>query len=384
LATLPRDCWPNRHVRRIPPIVRERYIRRVHDPHSGTDGLMRYALALSALLAACAAPPKVDRQLVGTWELMVPNADGVARWVWEIRANGTYAFHAEGPGNVPAHSGTFGAFRGLYVLESTTMAWADTGTYLEPHNDTLTASGKLGTGAWHRIRLGINQPATPSAPPAAPPPVAVEPPPPPPPASSPDTEPTPHGKPAIFNPPDIYSFLRNHSMDESQFPDKSAKITSYTTVSTENAGEIGATRTTVREGVHPDDQVDFRVFRDRAAAEAAYRMLTETDATGFQQRPGEFIATSSFTFHAHGISRCLSRYMVHESAPARISCYLLIIDPTEEAVMIVGTTSEQPASGSNQASDAAFSHADDLIFAGLEFWEPVRLGVQVLGALNGH
>ncbi|HEY4100440.1 MAG TPA: hypothetical protein VGM20_06150 [Gemmatimonadales bacterium] len=340
---------------------------------------MRYALALTALLAAC-APSKVDPRLVGTWDVMVPNADGVARWVWEIRANGTYAFHAEGPGNTPAHSGIFRARSGHYTLESTTLAWADTGTYLEPHNDTLTATGKLGTGAWHRVVVGATPPATP---PAAPP-AAVTPPELPPPPSSPDTEPTPHGKPAIFKPADIYSFLQNHSMDESQFSDKSAKITSYTTVSTENAGEIGATRATVREGVHPDDQVDFRVFRDRSAAEAAFRMLTDIEATGFQQRPGEFIATSSFTFHAHGISRCLSRYMVHESTPAHISCYLLIIDPTEEAVMIVGTTTEQPASGSNQASDSAFSHADDLIFAGLEFWEPVRLGVQVLGALNGH
>lgn len=57
-------------------------------------------------------PAGVDRRLVGTWELSVPNAQGVARWIWEIHPNGTYDFHAEGPGAAPSHRGTFAAAKG--------------------------------------------------------------------------------------------------------------------------------------------------------------------------------------------------------------------------------------------------------------------------------
>ena len=74
---------------------------------------MRRALALLSFVVACSgSTAKVDPSLVGSWELMVPNAQGTARWVWDIRADGTYGFHAEGPGNIPAHSGVFEARSG--------------------------------------------------------------------------------------------------------------------------------------------------------------------------------------------------------------------------------------------------------------------------------
>jgi hypothetical protein len=96
----------------------------------------------------------VDHNLVGTWELSVPNPQGVARWVWEIHPDGTYDFHAEGPGAAPSHHGTFAAAKGSYTLTSTTAAWNDTGTYQFTGPDTLVANGRLGTGSWHRVRSG--------------------------------------------------------------------------------------------------------------------------------------------------------------------------------------------------------------------------------------
>jgi hypothetical protein len=113
-------------------------------------------------------PVGVDHNLVGTWELSVPNAQGVARWVWEIHPNGTYDFHAQGPGAAPSHRGTFAAAKGNYTLKSTTSAWNDTGTYRVTGPDTLLATGRLGTGSWHRVRSGTAtdsgaQPANPSA-----------------------------------------------------------------------------------------------------------------------------------------------------------------------------------------------------------------------------
>jgi len=106
----------------------------------------------------------VDHNLVGTWELSVRNAEGVARWVWEIHANGTYDFHAEGPGAAPSHRGTFAAAKGNYTLKSTTSAWDDSGTYQVTGSDTLVATGRLGTGSWHRVRPST---ATDSARPAS-------------------------------------------------------------------------------------------------------------------------------------------------------------------------------------------------------------------------
>src|SRR5262245_13585200 len=109
----------------------------------------RLTFLLLLLASACSGSP-VDAGLVGTWELDVPNDAGVARWVWEVHAGGTYDFHAEGPGNVPSHSGVFHARDGKYSLRSTTMAWVDSGTYQLVSSTTLKASGRLGTASWTR------------------------------------------------------------------------------------------------------------------------------------------------------------------------------------------------------------------------------------------
>jgi hypothetical protein len=75
----------------------------------------------------------------------------MSRWVWEIRPNGTYAFHAEGPGAAQAHSGAFAAVNGRYELASTTMVWDDNGTYRLVSNTSMVASGRLGTATWQRV-----------------------------------------------------------------------------------------------------------------------------------------------------------------------------------------------------------------------------------------
>lgn len=97
-------------------------------------------------------PAGVDSRLVGTWEIVTPTAAGVARWVWEIHSDGTYSFHAEGPGAVAAHSGTFAAADGHYVLNSTTMSWSDAGTYRLQDGATMLAQGRMGTAVWRRVQ----------------------------------------------------------------------------------------------------------------------------------------------------------------------------------------------------------------------------------------
>jgi hypothetical protein len=108
---------------------------------------------MKAVARAAAAQPKgVDRAVVGSWETRVTTPLGDQRWIWNIHSNGTYDFHAEGPAAAPAHSGNFAAQKGHYTLASTTTSWTDAGTYQLKDADTLAAKGRLGAGAWHRIR----------------------------------------------------------------------------------------------------------------------------------------------------------------------------------------------------------------------------------------
>ena len=91
---------------------------------------MKFGIAVLVVAGlAQATDSLVDPKLVGTWQMVVPNPAGVAIWVWDVHANGTYSFHAEGPGNIPSHRGTFEAAQGKYVLKATTMDWEDRGTY---------------------------------------------------------------------------------------------------------------------------------------------------------------------------------------------------------------------------------------------------------------
>ena len=120
---------------------------------------MRYLIAGLLALFLCGAAPIVEPGLVGTWTDAVPNNQGTARWVWDIHADGTYSFHAEGPGNVPAHSGNMTASGGQYHLSSNTMTWTDNGTY-QLQGNYLSAKGVLGPGTWQRMSANDAAPPT--------------------------------------------------------------------------------------------------------------------------------------------------------------------------------------------------------------------------------
>jgi hypothetical protein len=108
--------------------------------------------------ASDSAKAAVDPGCVGEWELGITNPAGSSTWIWKIKADGTYAFRIEGLGAPGAHSGTFQAANGQWTLRSTTMDWSDGGTYTLPDRDTLSMTGKLGTGVWKR-RAGTPAPA---------------------------------------------------------------------------------------------------------------------------------------------------------------------------------------------------------------------------------
>lgn len=91
----------------------------------------------------------VDPVLVGTWEVPV----NPGRWVWELGPHGTYEFHSEAPDGAPSHAGRFTASGGKWTLLSTTaFNDSDGGTYQMQGADVMVATGKLGTGNWHRIK----------------------------------------------------------------------------------------------------------------------------------------------------------------------------------------------------------------------------------------
>ncbi len=98
-------------------------------------------------LPAGGKPGSVDSSWVGAWEIDVPGG----RWVWQISSNGTYELHSEAFDGTPTNVGTISASGGHYTIHATNVSWDDSGTYVVAVPRTLTATGKLGTGAWRRI-----------------------------------------------------------------------------------------------------------------------------------------------------------------------------------------------------------------------------------------
>jgi hypothetical protein len=311
-------------------------------------------IPLLLLAAPSCSSPKVDPGLVGTWELNVPNPQGGARWVWDIHADGTYAFHAEGPGGVPSHNGVFDARNGKYTLRSTTMPWVDSGTYQLIHGNTLSATGKLGTAAWTRVQPA--QPQTPAG-------------------SAADTGPGgttggPAGSAGIYSASRIYDYLSHHTFDD-RILTAPLKVTRTVTAAPDDQekgdGVIGIVQAEVQGSISPAT-ISLVVYRDRASAEAAHDIDAMYDSRTFRMQRGEFVSSHGYSYRERGKARCLSRLLVNASSRATVTCYLLVQYPTREPVMIESQLTEQVAANSREASSAAVERADDLLFAGIKEW----------------
>jgi hypothetical protein len=88
----------------------------------------------------------LDPHTIGTWELQLVTG----RWVWEIDPDGTYRFHSEASDGVAPNSGTFATDGGHWSLHASN-GYTDGGTYFFEPPNTLVATGRLGTGQWHRV-----------------------------------------------------------------------------------------------------------------------------------------------------------------------------------------------------------------------------------------
>jgi Caspase domain len=94
-----------------------------------------------------ASHPSVDPAAVGHWTMKINGST----WYWDVKANGTYASWSAGP--IPgSHSGTVAVADGHWSMNATTTNWVDGGTYQFTNPDTLVVTGRLGTGAWLRVK----------------------------------------------------------------------------------------------------------------------------------------------------------------------------------------------------------------------------------------
>ena len=75
-------------------------------------------------------------------------------WIWRVAENGIYEFHSEAMNGAGPNAGTFTTSQGHYTLHAISRNWDDIGTYEFQGPDTVVATGKLGTGTWHRMIAG--------------------------------------------------------------------------------------------------------------------------------------------------------------------------------------------------------------------------------------
>jgi Domain of unknown function (DUF4189) len=120
-------------------------------PCAGDDA--RWPSPLPLPPAPPGQPATADTRVVGTWLLSIN--PGV--WIWQIAADGTYQFHSQAGDGAPSHAGVFTASGGKWTLRATNGlkqpgggAYTDGGTYTFPDSNTMVATGRLGTGTWHR------------------------------------------------------------------------------------------------------------------------------------------------------------------------------------------------------------------------------------------
>ncbi len=88
----------------------------------------------------------IDPRTVGDWALSMASG----RWVWRIKADGTFEFHSEANDGAKASVGTVSSMGGRWSLRAPD-GYTDGGIYSFPTADTFLATGHLGAGAWRRI-----------------------------------------------------------------------------------------------------------------------------------------------------------------------------------------------------------------------------------------
>lgn len=301
---------------------------------------MRRTLALLLLtVAACRdSAAKVDPALVSAWEMSVPNPQGTARWVLDIRANGTYDFHAEGPGNVPSHRGAFTGTNGLWTMKSANTDWSDSGTYSLPNPDAFVTTGKLGRGLWTRVAKGAT------------------------PAKREHATNTPTGGivPALMASPIAATELPSGAQP--------IQLTSITVDSVDARDGIAALVQGAARGTRYPGTVTYLLMRDQAARDALYEAWAVIDARTFRQQRGELASSYTTHFGPNGDGACISR-VLETARTATARCYLRMTRAPRDPMIIMSSVEERRVSDAGEVSRAAMEAASALLAAAVDHWE---------------
>jgi hypothetical protein len=100
---------------------------------------------------AVTSRPVVDAAAQGQWTMKIPSLAGTSTCFWDVKGNGTYSAWCVGA-QPSAHSGTVTVADGRWTLNATTTNWTDGGTYQFSNPNTFIVTGRLGTGAWLRLK----------------------------------------------------------------------------------------------------------------------------------------------------------------------------------------------------------------------------------------
>jgi len=100
---------------------------------------------------AVTSRPVVDAAAQGQWTMKISSLAGTSTCFWDVKGNGTYSAWCVGA-QPSAHSGTVSVADGRWTLNATTTNWTDGGTYQFSNPNTFIVTGRLGTGAWLRLK----------------------------------------------------------------------------------------------------------------------------------------------------------------------------------------------------------------------------------------
>ena len=103
--------------------------------------------------AVAAESSPVDPKCVGTWELVVPDAQGGSTWTFVVKADGTYDSTAVGEAAPGGHHGSLAAMEGKWALQASNVPWKDRGTFEVTDESTMVMTGCWGSRRRRRRRL---------------------------------------------------------------------------------------------------------------------------------------------------------------------------------------------------------------------------------------
>jgi hypothetical protein len=101
-------------------------------------------------LSALSTATTIDPAIIGTWQLVVPTAQGNSLWVSTIDYDGRYGLTITTGTSVQSELGHVTFTQSTWTLKADTGR-IDGGTYAVQNSNTVTVTGSQGTSIWTRV-----------------------------------------------------------------------------------------------------------------------------------------------------------------------------------------------------------------------------------------